>query len=690
MELPGASFQTRKAGERLIALAGNPNVGKSTVFNALTGMHQHTGNWPGKTVSGAAGRLRYEGESWILADLPGTYSLLTRSAEEDAARDFLCFGGADAVIVLCDAGCLERNLNLVLQILEITPKVVVGVNLMDEARRKGAVPNLGLLRERLGVPVVPLTARDGEGLEPLLHAVGAVCREPPAHPARVEYPPAMRTAAELLAERLPSVPGFPSRFWMALRLLEDADFFLPLFETHGGEVFRQAGIRDSIAQSRVFLEQQGLWKERRERMASAAVQTAAKLTDRCIPETRPDFRLDALLTGKYTGLPLMLLLLALILWLTIAGANYPSALLSGLFSRGQERLAALLIRWKLPVWFRGLLTDGIYRVLSWVVAVMLPPMAIFFPLFTFLEDLGYLPRVAFNLDHCFRRCGACGKQALTMCMGFGCNAAAVVGCRIIDSPRERLIAILTNSFVPCNGRFPLLITLIAVFFAGKSGWRGAVLLTGFLLAGILMTFLCSALLSATVLKGVPSSFTLELPPFRPPQPGRILVRSLFDRTIFVLGRAVLIAAPAGALIYLLANTFYGGSSLLLHLTRFLDPIGRLLGMDGVLLTAFLLGFPANEIVLPIAVMCYTAGQTLPELAGIAETRALLLAHGWTPVTAVCVMVFSLMHWPCSTTCLTVWKETRQIKWTAAAVLLPTLTGAGCCLLISSAARIFGL
>ena len=391
----------------------------------------------------------------------------------------------------------------------------------------------------------------------------------------------------------------------------------------------------------------------------------------------------------------MIALLALIFWITISGANYPSQMLSeGLFWV-QDRLTDFFMWMHAPEWLHGALVLGVYRVLAWVVSVMLPPMAIFFPLFTLLEDFGYLPRVAFNLDHYFKKANTCGKQALTMCMGFGCNAAGVVGCRIIDSPRERMIAMLTNNFVPCNGRFPTMISIISMFFVGSiaTGFTGSLLstlmLTGVIILGVMLTFAMSKLLSKTVLKGVPSSFTLELPPYRRPQIGKVIVRSLLDRTIFVLGRAVIVAAPAGFIIWILANVTAGDATLLSHCAAFLDPFGKLFGLDGTILFAFILGFPANEIVVPIMIMTYMATGTLTEIDDLMALKELLVANNWTWVTALCVIVFSLVHWPCSTTCLSIKKETKSWKWTAIGFLLPTVTGFGLCFVIATFARIFG-
>lgn len=339
-----------------------------------------------------------------------------------------------------------------------------------------------------------------------------------------------------------------------------------------------------------------------------------------------------------------------------------------------------------------MLIDGVYRVTAWVISVMLPPMAIFFPLFTLLEDMGVLPRIAFHLDRCFQGCSACGKQALCMCMGLGCNAVGVTGCRIIQSPRERLIAILTNALVPCNGRFPTLIALISMFLVMGNGiWTavfGAACLTGLILLSVLFTLLCSLLLSKTVLKGLPSSFTLELPPFRMPQFREVLIRSVLDRTLFVLGRAVTVAAPAGALVWCLAHFQVQGQSLLQLASNWMNPIGRFLGMDGAILLAFILGFPANEIVLPLVMMIYMDTGILTEIQGFESLRILFVQNGWTVWTALCVMLFSLFHWPCSTTTITIYKETGSLRWTLLGFCLPMVVGGLLCILVSFVRQMF--
>ncbi|HPU01992.1 MAG TPA: ferrous iron transport protein B [Bacillota bacterium] len=694
-----------RGGPIVVALAGNPNTGKSTVFNSLTGMKQHTGNWSGKTVAHARGRYSYRGQDYLLVDLPGSYSLLAASAEEEVARDYICFERPDVTVVVADATCLERNLNLVLQILEITSRVVVCVNLIDEAERKKIRLDLPLLSRLLGVPVVGTNARDGRGLRRLQEAVYRVASgEISTKPLRVEYGrPLEEAAAQLVpAVREIAPPDLDSR-WLALRLLEGDSSLCRTLERRLKKINPQKSeaLAAGIDSARALLERQGGGRAAADLVVAAIFKTAAGIARQVARaeggnSRQWDRRLDRLLTSKSFGIPVMLALLGVVFWITLAGANYPSQLLAEAFFRLEERLGALFSAAGAPPWLEGALLSGIYRTLAWVISVMLPPMAIFFPLFSYLEDLGYLPRVAFNLDSFFRRAGAHGKQALTMCMGFGCNAAGVIACRIIDSPRERLIAVLTNNYAPCNGRFPTLIVLASIFIGGggAGAFSGSFIAAAAVLAAIVfataVTLGVSKILSQTVLKGLPSTFVLELPPYRKPHLGRILARSFVDRTLFVLSRAAIVAAPAGLLIWLLAHTTVGDFTLLQWGARLLHPFGSLLGMDGYIVMAFLLGFPANEIVIPIVIMSYLSSGALLELSSLEQLQGLLLDHGWSWLTAVCVMLFSLNHFPCGTTLLTIYRETRSLKWTAAAFLIPTLTGMVICFLVAQTARLLGL
>lgn len=674
-------IQRPRPEDKLIALAGNPNVGKSTIFNSLTGMRQHTGNWPGKTVSNARGYCRGQERGYVMVDLPGTYSLMADSPEEVLARDFICFGGADAVLVVCDATCLDRNMNLLLQTMETGRPVLLCVNLLDEAESKGIHIDLKTLEDKLGIPVIGTVARDKKSREKILSAMDRAFDIPVKREmANIPYPEPVEQALEALMPLAGEIEGLSPRF-ICLRLLL-------------GEMDDRVGLelREAAREQREFLAQNGIDTDRlHDMLVSSLVKTGERLCQGAVENGEGgygsrDRAIDRIVTSRIFGYPLMIVLLALVFYLTIKGANYPSQWLStGLF-KIYDGLLELLPSLGAPYWLTGIAVDGAYKTLAWVVSVMLPPMAIFFPLFTLLEDSGYLPRIAYNLDRPFCRCGSCGRQALTMAMGFGCNAAGVVGCRIINSRRERLLAIITNSLVPCNGRFPTLIALISMFLisgGGENALLSALALTGLILLSVALTFISTKLLSMTLLKGESSAFVLELPPYRRPELGKVIVRSVMDRTLFVLGRAAAVAAPAGAVLWLLANIGIGGENVLALLSRDLEPLGRLLGMDGAILLAFILGFPANEIVLPIAVMIYSMSGSLNELGELTALRPLLEAQGWTAITALCVMLFSLCHWPCSTTLLTIKKETGSFKWTALSALLPTALGVALCMAVSA-------
>ncbi len=680
----------------IIALAGNPNTGKSTVFNNLTGLKQHTGNWPGKTVTNAQGKYKYKDDNYILVDLPGTYSLLSNSQDEKVARDFICFGNPDATVVVTDATSLERNLNLVLQILEMTKKVVVCVNLMDEANRKSIKINIKELSNILGVPVIATSAREGEGLDKLQEAIRKVSKEQVStNPIQVRYDDEIKTILQdIKTEVKPLLKDKLNLEWTCLRLLEDDNDLINSINK-----YINIDLSQDNELNKKIQESKNKTPNIKDKIVSSIVHQAEDISNKVVKKHQKnhnefDYKIDNILTSKIFGIPIMIALLGVIFWITIQGANYPSQLLANGLFWIEGKLTLFFSFLGTPQWIHDILVLGMYRTLAWVISVMLPPMAIFFPLFTLLEDLGYLPRVAFNLDYYFKKACAHGKQALTMCMGFGCNAAGIIACRIIDSPREKLIAIITNNFVPCNGRFPTLIALATIFIASGAGAFSSVFATlsvlSAIILGVFITLIISKILSKTILKGLPSSFTLELPPYRKPQVGKVIFRSIFDRTLFVLGRAVAIAAPAGLVIWIMANITIGGSSILTHSAMFLDPFARLLGMDGYIMMAFILGLPANEIVLPILIMSYLSKGAMLELDSLSEMRNLFINNGWTWLTAVCTMLFSLNHWPCGTTLWTIKKETGSLKWTIISFIIPTITGIIITFIVAQTARLLGL
>jgi ferrous iron transport protein B len=712
----------------VVALAGNPNTGKSTVFNALTGLRQHTGNWPGKTVARAEGGFSTGNDRYKLVDLPGTYSLLSASLDEEIARDFILFGRPDVTVIVVDATRLERNLNLVLQVLEITDRAVVCLNLMDEARRKGLAVDPRRLARDLGVPVVATAARYDEGLDELNRAISDVASgRTVCKPRRVGgLSPALKRAVDRLAgEVAKAFPELDNSRWVALRLLDgdgriveavrDGDLGSLQENSQGLEASVPTPSRapdSATAATLIALARQLRWqvgKDFHQKLMEGVYTEAARLADRAVtrsgetPRFDWDRIIDRLVTSRTFGFPLMLVLLTAVFWVTIAGANVPSALLSTLLiDKLHPLLKAGAAALSMPWWLDGLLIDGMYLATAWVVAVMLPPMAIFFPLFTLLEDFGYLPRVAFNLDRMFHRVGAHGKQALTMAMGWGCNAAAIVSTRIIDSPRERLIAIITNNFALCNGRWPTQILIASIFIGGLvpahlAGLISALSVVTIAVLGIVLTFAVSWLLSRTVLRGEVSTFNLELPPYRPPRVWRTIYTSIIDRTLIVLWRAVVFALPAGALIWLLANIKPGGVSLAEYAIHSLDGLGWLLGLSGVILLAYVIAIPANEIVIPTILMLtvLVTGATgigagdgvMFELDSQQATAGLLHAGGWTLLMAVNLMLFSLIHNPCSTTIYTIWKETRSVKWTAVSALLPVVLGIAVCFTVAQVWRI---
>ncbi len=690
------SRNQRVVFDKTVVLAGCPNVGKSTVFNALTGMNQHTGNWAGKTVSIAEGIYKGRGGTYRIIDLPGTYSLFSGSSEQELARDHICFGNYDLLVAVCDATALERNLILVLQMIEASDNVILCINLMDEAEKKGIEIDFDTLEKLLGIPVIPVSANNKSTLKALEEMIEKG-KDGDHKVKTTNYPRAVTESCEILMSGSSKLVQMSRRgLFASLRLLGGESSFEKAFADHfGNQIIQKKEYKEALASAKDHLYKNGICSciEFHDAVLESLVKNAENIASRAVRFKKSqvyerDRRLDRILTDRKYGFAAMLILLSAVFFITIWGANYISDFLYYIFGKLQlllERFVGGLGIGKKGI---GFIIDGVFGTTATVVSVMLPPMAIFFPLFTILEDLGYLPRIAYNLDRPFKKCGSCGKMSLTMCMGLGCNAAGVVGSRIIDSRKERIIAIVTNSFMPCNGKFSGLITVITLFVITGGGLLSklgsAACVLGLIALGAVISLASSHILSRTLLSGESSHFVLELPSYRKPQFLRVIVRSMLDRTLFVLARAIAVAAPAGALIWLLANINVSGVSLLGHMSSFFSDIGEFMGLDGMILTAFLLGFPANEIVIPLIIMGYSAETSINFEMGYEGIGALLTANNWSVKTAICFLIFSLFHFPCSTTLLTVKKETGSVFWTLVSALLPTFIGFVLCSIINFA------
>lgn len=678
--------------EKIVALIGNPNVGKSTIFNAITKMNQHTGNWPGKTVENAFGEYSYNNKKYLMYDLPGTYSLISHSDEEEVARNFICFNKKDVTIVVCDAVCLERNLNLVLQICEMTDNVIVCVNLMDEALKKKIRIDLDKLSELLNVPVIGSSARSNIGLNKLLKTIEQTTYN---RPYKIKYNDVIENAINMIYSNINDDININKRF-LSIKLLDDDEIIINEIKKQINKNIFNEELNIKIKEAKNYLHQNDI-TDLKEKITEEIINKAEEINNEVVifenkDYTKRDRKIDKLLTNKITGIPIMIISLMFIFYLTIVFSNYPSTLLYNILFNLEDKIYNFFNILSFPNLFTEITVHGAYRVTAFVISVMLPPMIIFFPLFSLLEDSGVLPRIAFNLDKGFKRCNACGKQALTMCMSFGCNAVGITGTRIIDSKRERLIAILTNNFIPCNGRFPTIISIITMFFIVSNNKYNALIssliLTIFILIGILITFITSKILSKTLLKGMPSSFTLELPPYRRPQFFKVIFRSIKDKALKVLLRAIIVSIPAGIIIWIFTNVNIDNTSILNHFTNTLDPFGKLIGLDGTIISSFILGIPANEIVIPIALMSYLNTNLISNFDNINALKTIFIDNGWTIKTAICTILFSIMHFPCATTLLTIKKETKSIWWTFLSFIIPTITGIIICFIISNLLNLF--
>lgn len=600
-------FDSLVSDKLSIALLGNPNVGKSTLFNLLTGLNQHTGNWPGKTVGSACGVFKYKNSVYNVVDLPGTYSLRGYSKEEVIASDFLLNNTCDIVIVVIDGTSLLKGINLVFDTVTKVDNVIVCVNLIDEAQRNGIVIDYDKLEVFLGVPVIPISARKKIGIKKL------------------------------------------------------KNFIISFTGNKKREIIGTYSLAKDIYN--------------------------ACVSNNCYDPIT--LKIDKVVTSRRYGILIMLLLLGIILWITIIGANYISDYLSKFLFYILSCFNSFLNFIGLNETIIDFIINGIFKTVFWVVSVMLPPMAIFFPLFSLLEDSGYLPRIAFNLDKAFNKCGSQGRQVLTMCMGYGCNACGVMGCRIIKEKKQRLIAIITNCFSPCNGRFPTLIAMISIFITYGIGNRfvnslvSSLMLLVFIVISVIMTFIVSKILSCTILKSKDSAFVIEMPPYRRPEVLKTIVRSVIDRTLFVLIRAICVSIPAGIIIWICSNVYIGGVSILSICSNFLEPFGSFIGLDGVIVLAFILGLPANEIVIPIIIMAYLCTGNITGYTSLNELRDILISNGWTIVTALCFIFFTMFHFPCGTTIVTIKKETNSLLWTIISIIIPTLVGIICCFILSN-------
>ena len=635
----------KNAAKLTLYLLGNPNVGKSTVFNALTGLKQHTGNWSGKTVDAAFGKYTYNNIEHKIIDLPGTHAVNSCFSEEEVTGTEIMLGSKDSqesvcrstTIIIGDGTSLERSIGLALDYLEkCGNNAIFCVNLCDIAKKKGIEINFEKLQKTLGIPVIGISAKKKSDIN-------------------------------------------------SLKTLID-DFML-----NPKNIKIKSGLDGDAVN----------FKNDCSSSISGRMQTAKKIMNECVKYTKDqneknfEYKFDKILTSKRYGIPIMILCLGFILWLTICGANYPSDLLAKLFGFLKPYVEGFFVYLHFPQFLIGILCDGVYETVTWIIAVMLPPMAIFFPLFTLLEDFGFLPRIAFNLDKCYARTNMSGKQCLTQCMGLGCNCVGVVGARIMPNETQRTVAILTNSLMPCNGRFALLIAMSTIFIGGSmavqvSGVIPMLCVLFLICLSVVVTWCVSYCRTKTIYKNDNEIFALELPEYRKPEIAKTLIISLVNRTAKIVGRALLVSAPTGALVWLMANIQIDGITLLSYASNALDPFGRFLGVDGFIILAFILSLPANEITLPILVMGYLATGSMTEISDMETLKNILTANGWTIVTAINMMLLTLYHSPCITTLLTIYSETKSLKTVALSIVIPCVVGILLCLLVKYGFAIISL
>lgn len=640
-----------------ILLCGNPNVGKSSIFNILTQSNEHTGNWTGKTVECASKKI--VGTNYTLIDLPGIYSLSSLSEEEVVARDMLLFGDYKKIIYVIDGEMLERNLNLLFQILEINKNIIICINMIDELKKKNIEINTKRLSEIFGVKVISVSTFDKTGIDELINCLDSESYCTFNYYYDYEVESKIREVSKVL-------PKYYNNRYISLSvLLKDKSIINTIKDRYGINV--ESKNLDNI-----------LMNTNSEKMYDSVASKINTLSNIVMREVYKNNNkksisfFDKIFSNKIIAIMIMIMILFTIFFLTIVVSNYPSELLSTLFSNVESFLYKVAIHLNIPTIIYEPLLFGVYRVVTFIISVMFPPLVIFFILFTYAEEIGILPRIAFNFDKVCNISGCHGKQCLTMCTGFGCNACAVVGSRIIDSKRDRLIAILTNSFIPCNGRFPLLIAVISMFLSNNKIIT-SIYLCIFIIIAIVVSFLSSFILSKTLLKGYPGFFVLELPSYKKVKLKSIFKKAIIYKSLSILKKAIIVSIPCGIVLYIMSHVMINGSSLFLILSNYLNSIAKIIGLDGVILLAFFLALPANEIVLPIIIMGYLGLSNVSLIGDYLSIKNILVSNGWTVSTAISVIIFSIMHFPCGTTLSTIKSEVGT-KWMIYSFIIPLIFG----------------